>query len=38
MHELFYSPVDVARIIGRHMLPITDAMKLTRRIWQEDNA
>ena len=38
MHELFYSPVDVARIIGRYMLPITDAMKLTRRIWREDNA
>lgn len=38
MHELFYSAVDVACIIDIHMLPITDAMKLTRRIWQEDNA
>lgn len=37
MHELFYSATDVACIIDIHMLPITDAMKLTRRIWQEDN-
>ncbi len=38
MHELFYSAVDVACIIDIHMFPITDAMKLTRRIWQEDIA
>ena len=37
MEELFYSAVDVACIIDIHMLPITEAMNLTRRIWREDN-
>ena len=38
MEELFYSAVDVACIIDIHMLPINEAMNLTRRIWREDNA